>query len=278
MGAAAGKAKSGFAEVNGAGLYYETAGAGFSVVLIHAGVADRRMWDAEFLALARNYRVVRYDARSFGKSPLVSGAYSNRDDLYGLLKFLGIGKACLVGCSMGGLTATDFALEHPEQTAGLVLVAAGVGGYNDWSEASGRMEMEIFTAVRDGELKRAIELQAKLWIDGPARGLERIDPVFRDRARKLLEDNFSRELFAAQLEERPLTPPAIGRLGEIRVPALVIVGDADLPELLKMADILAEKIAGARKVVIPNTAHMVNMERPREFEALLLEFLAGAAR
>ncbi|HEY6421258.1 MAG TPA: alpha/beta hydrolase, partial [Candidatus Binataceae bacterium] len=123
-----------------------------------------------------------------------------------------------------------------------------------------------------------IELQAKLWIDGPARGLERIDPVFRDRARKLLEDNFSRELFAAQLEERPLTPPAIGRLGEIRVPALVIVGDADLPELLKMADILAEKIAGARKVVIPNTAHMVNMERPREFEALLLEFLAGAAR
>jgi 3-oxoadipate enol-lactonase len=278
MGAAAGAVKSGFADINGARLYYETAGEGFPVVLLHAGVADRRMWDAEFLALARDYRVVRYDARSFGKSPIVSGPYSKRDDLYGLLKFLGIGKACLVGCSMGGETVIDFALEHPEQTAGLVLVGAGVGGYNEWSEDTGRMEMEIFTAVRDGDLKRALELEAKEWIDGPARGPERIDPAFRARARKLLEDNFSRELFVAQLEERPLTPPAIGRLGEIRVPTLVIVGDADIPEMAKMADVMAGKIAGARKVVIPNTAHMVNMERPREFERLLIEFLAGAAR
>src|SRR5947209_8694969 len=106
-------ARSGLVSVHGTDLYYEELGEGHPVILLHAGIADSRMWDEQMPVLAERYRVVRYDLRGFGRSKMVAGAFSHRADLAALLDALGIASAALVGCSFGGRVATEFALEFP---------------------------------------------------------------------------------------------------------------------------------------------------------------------
>src|SRR5260370_35885011 len=106
---------SGYAPSDGAKIYFESAGAGPTVVFIHAGVWARRMWDPQFDFFARKFRVVRYDLRGFGKSEMPDLPYSNRGDLGNVLLPLKIDKAVLIGCSMGGSAAIDFTLENPER-------------------------------------------------------------------------------------------------------------------------------------------------------------------
>jgi pimeloyl-ACP methyl ester carboxylesterase len=119
----------GFVEMDRTNFYYELAGEGEPLVFVHAGIADSRMWDDQFHPFAQSYRVLRYDRRGFGRSPMVAGPYSHHGDLYALLRFLGIERAHLVGCSQGAKTITDFALEHPEMISSLVLVAPALGGF-----------------------------------------------------------------------------------------------------------------------------------------------------
>ena len=120
--------------INGAHIFYETAGVGYPLVLVHAGIADSRMWDSQFNVLAEQYHVIRYDMRGYGKTAMVAGEYAHRDDLHGLLNALNIERAILVACSMGGRTAIDFTLEHPERVRALVLVGADLSGYEDESD------------------------------------------------------------------------------------------------------------------------------------------------
>src|SRR5260370_21872192 len=121
--------QSGFAEVNGATLYYELAGAGSPVALLHAGIADSGMWDDQFAHVAAAHQVLRFDMPGFGQSSMPDKPYSLSDDLYGLLRQLGIGPAAIVGVSIGGATAIRFAIEHPEMVTALVPVGAGLGGF-----------------------------------------------------------------------------------------------------------------------------------------------------
>src|SRR5947208_6867645 len=107
------QAKAGFIEVSGTSLYYEEMGEGHPLVLIHGGYMDRRMWDDQFAIFAEQYRVIRYDVRGFGKSALPTVPYADRQDLYELLTALGVQSAYLLGLSLGGVIAVDFALEHP---------------------------------------------------------------------------------------------------------------------------------------------------------------------
>jgi pimeloyl-ACP methyl ester carboxylesterase len=125
-----GAPEGGFAEVNGASLYYDVAGNGEPLVLVHAGIADRRMWDGQLKAFAERYRVIRYDMRGCGRSEAPTGAsFSHHDDLRGLLDFLGIERAILVGCTIGARTAIDFALALPERVRALALVCPSVSGF-----------------------------------------------------------------------------------------------------------------------------------------------------
>src|SRR5688572_14601385 len=115
-----------FVQIDGKQLYYEVAGEGktgrATVVLIHAGFLDHGMWDEQWEALRRDYRVIRYDMRGYGKSDALEGPTNRRAELYALLIHLGVDAAYLVGCSLGGTTALDFALEHPAMVKGLVVV------------------------------------------------------------------------------------------------------------------------------------------------------------
>ena len=267
----------GFGSVNGASFYFEVMGEGEPLVLVHAGIADSRMWDGQFEAFAGRYRVVRYDMRGFGRTVVTAGGpYSHHEDMRGLLDYLGIEQARFVGCSMGGKTVIDFALEFPERTRTLVLVGPAVGGFEPDVEPPEEWD-ELVAADEAGDFERVSELEVRVWVDGPYRGTDRVEPAVRDLVREMDLIALKNEA-AGSGDEQPLQPPAANRLTEIQIPTLVLVGDRDRPEIVATADLLEERLPNAHKVVMTGTAHLPNMERPGEFNRIALEFLdrAGA--
>jgi 3-oxoadipate enol-lactonase len=258
---------SGYVQVDGARLYYEMAGAGDPVVLIHGGMWDLRMWDPQVPVLSSDRTVIRYDVRGYGRSDRPTAQpYSDRKDLHDLLRSLGLERAAIVGLSMGGRIATDFALEHPGMVEALVLVASAVGGFAFTDERVKQVWDQTDAAVEAGDFHRALELELGLW--APLQ----VDDENDRRIRSIAADNL--HLYQAMDEsEQPLEPPALGRLGEIEAPTLVIVGDGDIEEVHTRADLLAQRIPGATRVVIPDADHVVNLRRPRAFDRAVVDFL-----
>lgn len=263
---------TGFAAINGARIYYEVAGTGPPLVLLHAGICDSRMWDDQFAAFAERHRVVRYDLRGFGRSPMVAGPYAHRRDLLGLLDHLGIARAHLVGCSMAGGVALDFAIEHPERVSALVLVGAAIGGHQLSGDPPPQWAA-LVAAEEAGDLERVAELEVAIWVDGAGQRPDRVPGALREKVRAMNLQALRTPPGLGQ-EER-LDPPAVGRLGEVRAPTLVIIGDLDQPGFITRSDLLASGIPGARKVVMTGAAHLPSMERPTEFNRLVLDFLAA---
>jgi pimeloyl-ACP methyl ester carboxylesterase len=265
---------SGYAEVNGARLYYEAAGAGHPLIMSHAGIANMHYWDDQWEPFAREYRVVRYDIRGYGKSVMPPGPYDVRADLYALMRALGIDRAYLMGASIGGGLVIDFALEHPEMVDALIPVVSGLSGGPEPSEEELRQWKQIeeaMDAAREaGNLDLVDEITTRLWVDGPTRMPEQVDPTVRARVLAMLRDNRD-----AEGEGTPtrVSPPAYGRLGDIHVPTLVIAGEIDVPEVAVRTDLIVAGIPGARKAVMQGVAHVPNMERPEEFNRLVLDFL-----
>jgi pimeloyl-ACP methyl ester carboxylesterase len=264
---------SGFAEINGTTLYYEVAGEGQPLVFLHSGLTHSQMWDAQWETFARHYRVIRYDTRGFGRSGAASGTFSYRDDLYQLLRLLDVERAYLVGSSMGGSVALDFALEHPEMVAALVLVGSGVSGKQPSDFLLERWKA-IDAVAEGGDLAQAVELELQLWVDGPGRAPGTVDASVREQVRQMNTHNFERAQ-QEQGEPASLEPPAIARLGEIHVPTLALVGEQDVPEELTSAELLERGIPGAKKIVMPGVAHLPSMEQPEAFNRLVLDFLAS---
>ena len=261
--------KSGFAPSSDTQIYFETAGSGPPLIFLHAGVSDLRMWDPQFDLFARRFWVVRYDHRGLGKTRPIHTPFMLHEDLLSVMRHLGIARASLVGCSMGGTTAVDFALAYPDMVDSLVLSGAGISGWT-WSPGIEKMLTEMLRRVAARDIEGARQINEELWLDGP-RDAGSIDPIYRARARKLFADNFRPERWTIQ--PQPPSPPSIERLAEIKAPTLIMIGDCDAPDLLKIANLLASKIAGARKVTIQNAAHMPNLEHPEQFNQLLTDFL-----
>jgi 3-oxoadipate enol-lactonase len=257
----------GYAPTPGGKLYYETAGEGPAVVLIHGGQMDRRMWDAQFKRLTQDFRVIRYDVRGYGKSPEARRPYSSHDDLRALLAYLGADRAHLVGLSLGGRIALDFALAYPQHVDKLVPVAPGLSGFA-WPQEQRERAYRIAIAARDENLEAATEL----WLRDPCMAPAMENPAIAPRLRQLTFDN-AHVWYMNYFLERPLQPPAVERLHEIKAPTLVIVGDRDVPDIQQIVEQLAAQVPDVRKVVIPGAGHIVNMEKPAEFNAALLGFL-----
>ena len=272
--------QTGFAAVNGTTLYYEVAGAGRPLVLIHGHVLDRRSWDEQFTVFAEQYRVLRYDQRGFGDSGLITSGevYSDRQDLADLLHFLGIERASLMGVSGGGALALDFTLEHPEMVDALILVTAGVSGFQPSAEQMQQHPevMRLYTSLNEAferhDIPQSVEISLALWTDGPGRLPGQAAPAVRERVREMTTRNWQRpdDEAQAQTPPVPLEPPAIGRLSEVSVPTLVILGEYDVPNPLAF---LATQIPQAQTVVMAETAHHPFMEKPAEFNQLVLHFL-----
>ena len=264
--------QSGFADVNGARLYYEIAGQGHPLVLTHEGIADNRMYDDQFGVFAQRYKTIRYDMRGFGQSSVPTTPFSYSEDLYRLLRFLGVEQAHVLGMSMGGGASIDFALSHPEMVSALVLAGSALGGFDDPDDANDPRWKDFEAAAKAGDTERLVDLAVQVWVVGEGRDADQVNPTVIQRVRDMEAHNLSRGTDESLGQE--LDPPAIGRLSEIHAPTLVIVGDHDVSGVRKIADLLATGIAGARKVVMHDTAHAPNMEQPEQFNRFVLDFLA----
>ena len=267
--------ESGTLETNGARIYYEADGAGDPVVMVHAGVATLRMWDDQVAALRDSYRVIRYDTRGFGRTETDAVEFSNRADIAALLDHLGEGSAHVVGLSRGGQIALDYAIEYPDRVRSLVVAAGGVGGYDAGDEApDGWEQVEAWTAAHDWT--RVAEWETAYWADGPGQPPDRVDPAIRAKVHEWILTTYEAEKEEGQ--PQPLDPPAAERLGDLRAPLLVMLGTLDDPGTSASMRHLAQTVPGARLEVFDGSAHMLNLEQPERFNALLLEFFGEAAR
>lgn len=250
----------------------ETAGIGLPVVFLHAGVTDRRMWREQMQVLAQaGYHVIAYDRRGFGETHSEDEPFNHLIDLEAILDELDIRAAVFVGCSMGGGLAIDFALENPERTVGLVLVATSVTG---WPEPDIEEEIQPLLDAMDAAAEREDfeelnELEAHAWLDGPTSRRGRVDGAARD----LFIDMNGIALAKPVLTEEEERDPAVDSLEVITAPTLLVVGDLDFPYIVERHNVLSEEIENSFAVVLEGTAHLPSLERPDLFNPLLLEFL-----
>jgi pimeloyl-ACP methyl ester carboxylesterase len=259
----------GFAEVNGARLWYEEAGSGPALVMLHSHLIDSGQWDSQLSALSSRFRVVRYDARGFGRSDLPAGPFSFAEDLGGLLDVLGIERASLTGCSGGGATIVDFALTHPERVDALVLVGSSLPGFRPSGEPPAAM-VERRKALERGDLDLAVELALQFSTDG-GRSPDQVDARARERTREMMARQARRP--NPVVEARWADPPAASRLTEIGAATLVVVGSHDVAAMHEIADLVAREVPGSRKEVIADAGHHPNVEHPELFNELALSFL-----
>jgi pimeloyl-ACP methyl ester carboxylesterase len=255
--------------INGARIHYERVGEGLPVVFLHAGVADRRMWEPQVAAFARHFDVITPDQRGFGHSELPPVRWSPVDDLLGLIDQLHEKPAHLVGCSLGAALAIDFALRHAERISKLVLVGPGIGGA-DFGARYPQLWSEVDAADKAGDMDAVNRAEMYLWLDG-RRPRGQVKQPLRDLFLEMNGGNFASDFKSAPRDE--LDPPAAERLREITAPTLVVVGDADLPPVFDAVELLMEKVPHARKAVIADAAHLPNLEHPEEFNRLVLDFL-----
>ncbi|HET9951821.1 MAG TPA: alpha/beta hydrolase [Candidatus Eisenbacteria bacterium] len=257
--------------VSGASVWAESAGTGPAVVFLHAGVADSRMWDAEFDALRTKHRVVRLDLRGFGRSQLVPGTFSYHGDVAAVMESLHVDRATVVGCSFGSNVALDFALAYPARVERLVLVSPSIGDGAESPDIRAFGEREE-AALERGDLDGAVEENLRFWVDGPQRGPGEVDPEVRRLVGTMQRLAFENPTPDGVKLDR-LIPPARARLGEIKVPTLIVEGSLDVPHVLGVARRLREGIPGARLETIEGTAHLPTLEKPERWRKLLTEFL-----
>jgi 3-oxoadipate enol-lactonase len=254
-------------------IAHSVIGSGPPILLVHEGVADQRMWRHTIPVLEPDHTVVAVDLRGFGETPNESGPFSHVEDVREVLDAQGIDRATVVGGSLGGRISLELALVHPDRVDRLVLCPPALRGW-DWSQTV-RDAWEAEEAAYDaGDLDRATEINVELWCDGPNRGPDAVDPAVRGLVRTMQRHAFELPWPDPPPEEAELEPPASERLGEIRVPTLVVVGDEDVEDFQRITETVAAAIPGARKVVIENAAHVIALERPEEFNRALLAFLA----
>jgi len=258
---------SGYAEVNGTKLYYETKGKGEAIVFIHSGGFDRRIWEAQFNAFSDRFQVIRYDVRGYGRSNAPTMPYSDEEDLYQLLRFLRVPRVHLIGMSMGGRIAIDFALTHPDMTASLIPVAPGLSGYA-FSTQDLMEILKVVYAIQKDDGSFAGEAWLQSAYNAPA--MER--PEIANVLRPIAIEN-ARAWLINPFLPRPPFPPAIQRLKEIAAPTLLIMGDRDVPTVKAIIQTLEAGIPGAKKVVIAGAGHVVNIEKPEEFDRAIRDFL-----
>jgi 3-oxoadipate enol-lactonase len=256
-------------------LWHEIAGEGAPVLLIHEGICDSRMWEPQWRTFPQAHQTIRCDLRGFGRTPLPSERYSHARDVVELLDRLAMGPAAMVGVSLGGRVALEVALARPDLVDRLVLVGASLPGH-ELSDAVRRFGEEEEAALARGDLEAAVEANLRMWVDRPRRRPDEVDPTVRRLVGEMQRHAFELQLPVWEEAEEELLVPDVGsRYIELRVPTLVLVGREDVSDILAIAERLASGIPGAREGKIPGAAHVPSLERPEEFDQLVLTFLGA---
>ena len=267
------KPESGFIRIGNANLYYELAGRGQLLVLIHAGVADNRQWDNEFAYFSQDFRVLRYDLRGYGKSLPVEGEFSHTENLTALLDELGINQPLvLIGCSMGGGLAMDFALVHSTKMKALVLLGSAPSGLA--LDVPDHPKMDAAEqAYNSGDLDLLAELETQIWFDGMGRTPQQVNQEMRGLAKEMDRLALAHEAKGLGKRLPDAQTKAAERLHELKMPVLLVVGEHDVPYVHAAADYVVEHVPSARKVIIEDAAHLANMDQPEPFQSVVRSFL-----
>lgn len=262
-----------------AGIAYDRAGprGELPVVLIHAGVADRRMWDASWPELTAGRDVVRMDLRGFGDSATrPAGALDHPGDVLGTLSELGIDRCHLVGASFGAGIAVEAALAGPSSVASLLLAAPGGSLFAEMTpDLRAFIDAESAALERD-DLDAAVEANLAWWAEGPRRSADQVDPAVREQVRRMQRRAFEVTADWDDVEEQDLDPPALERLGELKLPVLVLVGGVDLDVVHDAAGRVVAGVAGARRIDWPDAGHLPSLEDPAAFTGLLRDWITVA--
>lgn len=249
----------------------EEAGSGHPLLLVHAGIVNRHMWDPVWEALSASYRVIRPDLRGFGETPASLEPFSNWRDLADLLRSLDAAPAHVIGVSSGGAASLDLALAEPGLVDRLVLVAPGLAGW-DWApQLKADWEAEE-AAWQRGDRDEVAWMNVRIWVDGPRRGGE-APAELRQAVFDMYRPALELQAVDGAVDSQALEPPARERLGEVAQPTLVVVGDLDQPDMMAVGEHLAASIAGARLAVMHGVAHLPPMEAPDAFVDLVTGFL-----
>jgi 3-oxoadipate enol-lactonase len=254
-----------FAQVPGSSLYYEECGTGpDGVLLIHDGIVHSAVWDDVWQAFCRRFHTVRYDRRGYGRSRATTSWYWEIDDVGAILRQTGLTRATLVGSSHGGEISINFTLAHPDVVKRLILVGAVVGGFpaSEHFIARGVANSELF---RKGDIPGGLKAwSADRYLIAPG----------NDAARKKLLDLLLANPQDMTHSDQILGPkPGLPRLGEIHIPTLILVGDADIPDVHAHAGAIEAGITRARRIVIPGTGHLMYLEKPDEFTRTVFAFI-----
>lgn len=250
-------------------LSFFEAGAGPPVVLVHAGVADGRMWEPQVAPLSEHYRVIVPDLRGFGRTPTPEVPFSHATDLRELAAHLDVTAAAWVGCSMGGAAILDLALETPDLVNAMVLSGAAVSGYPNTDPVMRAGWNAAEEAYEAGDLPKAAEIEMRMWLIGPNRSPQAAPVEIRDLVVTMLLDSYLHQ----EGDEIDPPRPAMDHLEELAVPTLVLCGTHDQRGSVERSTMLADRISGARYRVIVDSAHLPNLEHPEHFNQLVLDFL-----
>ncbi|HEY2080385.1 MAG TPA: alpha/beta hydrolase [Streptosporangiaceae bacterium] len=262
------------------GIAYDRAGqrGDLPIVLIHAGVADRRMWEPVWPALSEEQDVVRLDLRGFGDSAgRPAGPVSQAGDVLESLSEIGVDRCHLIGASFGAGVAVEAALTRPAAVASLVL-APPAGSLLETTQSLRAFVDEEAAALERGDLDAAVEVNLSTWVDGPHRHPEQVDPQVRALVGRMQRRAFEVTRDWDDVEEIELEPSALDRLGEVSVPVLVLAGGLDHDTVHDAAGRVTSGVADARRVDWPQVGHLPSLERPTDFLDLLREWIAELAR
>jgi pimeloyl-ACP methyl ester carboxylesterase len=254
---------TGYVLVDGGKLFYEMSGTGENIVLLHDGMVNREIWDEQFPLLAKSYRVVRYDRRGYGKSTDPEMKYSHIEDLNRVFEQLNIDRAVIFGMSSGGRLAIDFTLTYPEKVNGLVLVGAVVSGFGYTSHMDnrgGHFDPKNYTDP--------VKLIEYFIMDDPYE-IYAGNTEAKEKVMKLIP-NLGRD---NRVPTQPAAKVAIKSLSEIRVPALILVGEYDIPDVHAHAGAMNAGIANSRREIIPRSGHLIPIEQPALFNEAIMRFL-----
>ena len=264
----------------GATIHAVDEGSGPPIVLLHAGIADLRAWDAMVPHLvAAGYRVIRYDQRGYGQTVTEDVEFSNRADVIAVMDACGVGQAVLVGNSRGGMITFDTAIEFPDRIVAAIGVGAGIGGFDGGATSE---ELELFEEGEALEETDPIDPDAvadfdvRFWVDGPGQPADRIPSAIREAVREMDRAHN----LPGIVDGRPivLDPPAVDRLGELTCPALAVAGVLDASESVATARHLEATAPNATALIWDDVAHMIGMEQPKRLANAIVEFLAPLHR
>lgn len=241
-------------------LHYQSVGQGIPIVFVHGFSLDSRMWQPQIDYFAKNNQVITYDLRGFGRSPNPTGPYSHHDDLSNLITHLKLPKFNLVGLSLGGEVTIDYALTYPDTLLSLTLADTSLGGY------ASTVDWRVYAK------EQGVEKAKEDWLNHPVFATTKTKPEIFSQLEQMVSD-YSGWHWLNDDPRMKLSPPALDKLGEIKLPTQILVGEKDLDYYHAIADILADKITDSKLEYIGDAGHMVNLENAVKFNEIVTSYI-----